>query len=288
MKKTEQPIIRYKQTLTQKLLALYPPNEAKLLAQMLVEFITGLSYPQMVLNTQYQLSKEQENQLEAASGRLLQGEPIQYVTGKAHFAGMELNVSGSVLIPRPETEELTDLIIQSEKDTGMKILDIGTGSGCIAITLMLRLKDGVVTAADISKQAIDVARENAKLLEADIHFLVADTFNFPVTQLPRQDIIVSNPPYIPERDKKEMHENVIGHEPSVALFVPNEDPLKFYRQILGLSPLLLVPGGRIYFEIHEAYGPEVASLAKKLGMRDIEIFKDLNGKDRMFRCVFPG
>ena len=212
--------------------------------------------------------------------RLKTGEPIQYIFGKGPFYGRDFFVSPATLIPRNETEELVHLIIKENRQPGLKILDIGTGTGCIPISLALEMNNPKVFGEDISEEALLIARKNAEELGAEVFFSKCDI----LTEMPNVaelDILVSNPPYIPEQEKPEMHKNVLDFEPQLALFVPNDDPLIFYRRISEIGKQLLKPGGKLYFEINEKYGNDVASLMKDLGYSEVRVLKDLNEKDRM-------
>ena len=218
--------------------------------------------------------------------RLKTGEPIQYIMGKGPFYGRDFLVSPATLIPRNETEELVHMIIKENPKAGLKILDIGTGTGCIPISLALEMKAPEVFAIDISEDALKIAIQNAEALEAKVTFSICDI----LTQTPdvsELDILVSNPPYIPEREKNDMHRNVLDFEPGLALFVSNDDPLIFYKMIAEKGKHLLKPGGKLYFEINEKYGIEVAELMQSLGYSDVQVLKDLNGKERIAvgRCL---
>lgn len=217
--------------------------------------------------------------------RLKRGEPIQYIIGKAPFYGREFLVSPATLIPRNETEELVHLIIKENPQQGLRILDIGTGTGCIPISLFLEMKEPEVYALDISLEALKVARQNAKSLKAEVNFLQGDILRerIPLESL---DILVSNPPYIPEKGKAEMHKNVLDFEPGLALFVPDEDPLLFYRRIAELGREHLKKGGRLYFEIHEDFGPETVDLLESMGYQEVRLIQDLNGKNRIVTAVW--
>ena len=215
--------------------------------------------------------------------RLKTGEPIQYILGIGPFYGRDFMVSQATLIPRNETEELVHLIIKENPKAGLRILDIGTGTGCIPISLALEMKDSDVFAVDISEEALKIAIQNAEALGAKVTFSTIDI----LTQTPEVselDILVSNPPYIPEREKTEMHRNVLDFEPELALFVSNDDPLIFYRTIAEKGKQLLKSNGKLYFEINEKYGEEVASLLRELCYDEVQIMKDLNGKDRMVKA----
>ena len=214
--------------------------------------------------------------------RLKTGEPIQYIMGKGPFYGREFLVSPATLIPRNETEELVHMIIKENPKAGLKVLDIGTGTGCIPISLALEMKAPEIFAIDISEEALKIAIQNSEALEANVTFSICDI----LTQTPdvsELDILVSNPPYIPEREKIEMHRNVLDFEPELALFVSNDDPLIFYRTIAKKGKNLLKSGGKLYFEINEKYGIEVAELMQSLGYSDVQVLKDLNGKKRIVK-----
>ncbi|WPR74859.1 peptide chain release factor N(5)-glutamine methyltransferase [Algoriphagus sp. NG3] len=215
--------------------------------------------------------------------RLRTGEPIQYILGKGPFYGREFVVSPATLIPRNETEELVHLIIKENPKAGLRILDIGTGTGCIPISLALEMNMPEVFGVDISEEALEIAEKNAEALGAKVTFSKIDI----VSQTPEVsvlDILVSNPPYIPECEKTEMHRNVLDFEPELALFVSNEDSLIFYRTIAEKGKKLLKSGGKLYFEINEKYGEEVAFLLRETNYSEVKILKDLNGKDRMVKA----
>ncbi len=212
--------------------------------------------------------------------RLKTGEPIQYIMGKGPFYGREFLVSSATLIPRNETEELVHMIIKESPKAGLRVLDIGTGTGCIPISLALEMNNPEIFAVDISEEALEIAAQNADALGAKVTFSTCDI----LTQTPEVselDILVSNPPYIPEQEKTEMHRNVLDFEPELALFVSNEDPLIFYREIAVKGKQLLKSGGKLYFEINEKYGKEVSQLMQDLGYSNVQVLKDLNGKERI-------
>ena len=215
--------------------------------------------------------------------RLLQNEPIQYVTGFADFYGRRFRIQTGALIPRPETEELCKLIILENDLNKPRIMDVGAGSGCIAITLALEL-NVMVFATELSDKALEVARENSNYLKAKVDLQKSDALN---EELPQKelDILVSNPPYIPSIDKVDMHENVLKYEPELALFVSDSDPLIFYREIAEKGLDSLNPEGKLYFEIHERYGNEIAELLSGMGYGKVHIHKDMQGKDRMISAT---
>lgn len=224
--------------------------------------------------------KDLPEKLIADFERLKTGEPIQYILGKGPFYGREFIVTPDTLIPRNETEELVHLIIKENPKPKLRILDVGTGTGCIPISLALELKEPEVYGIDISEEALKIASLNAENLKAKVNFEKCDI----LTQVPKTrilDILVSNPPYIPIEEKGLMHRNVIDFEPELALFVTDEDPLIFYQKIAEKGKDLLKPGGKLYFEINERYGLLVSELLKILGYQSVKVHKDLNGKDRI-------
>jgi release factor glutamine methyltransferase len=259
----------------EKLEKIYPRKEAEQIVYLLLEESFRIPKNAILLYEQLPVNTEL---FDSHVERLLLAEPIQYVINKAHFFGHDFYVDRSVLIPRPETEELVDLIVKRHQHEKISLLDIGTGSGCIAISLALAL-NGDFFAMDYSDEALHVAKQNAKNLKANVHFLNNDVLNepFPVSDL---DLIVSNPPYIPESDRNLMHRNVLDYEPDMALFVQNDDPLCFYRSIAEQGKLSLKKPGWLYFEIHELYGDAIVQLLNGLGY-SCNIHQDLQGKDRM-------
>ena len=258
-------------------LEIYDAQEATSLVNWLLEHHLGLRRVDMM---HFLEEKDLPQKLWEDFDRLKKGEPIQYILGKAPFYGYEFLVNSSTLIPRNETEELVHLILKENKLPGLKVLDIGTGTGCIPITLALELDQAEIYGLDISEKALEVARKNAKILLAPVTFLKCNILE-ELPHVEELDILVSNPPYIPEKGKAEMHSNVLDFEPGLALFVPDEDPLLFYRTIAEKGKKLLKPRGKLYFEIHEEFGTEVLSLLEEKGYSERRLLKDLNGKDRM-------
>ena len=269
----------------QSLQEIYPPEEAKALSMMICCDMLGLDALDIYMGKDMILSECKQHELENIIFRLQKNEPIQYIQGFAPFCGRNFKVSPSVLIPRPETAELVDLIVkEKQKDSGIKdcrVLDIGTGSGCIAISLDKSIPEARVTAWDISLEALDIARQNNEALDARVTFLQRDVFSDEWEESLCYNVIVSNPPYVTETEKKEMEANVLDWEPRQALFVPDEDPLRFYRRIAYLGHKLLIPGGKIYFEINQAYGRETAQILEMNQYRNIRVLKDIFGKDRI-------
>ncbi len=225
-------------------------------------------------------------QLLADFQRLLTGEPIQYILGEAPFYGRSFAVTRDTLIPRNETEELVHLILKENPNSGLRILDLGTGTGCIPISLALELKNPEVYALDVSPAALAVAHQNATTLGARVHFIEGSLLEKPL-ELPKLDLIVSNPPYVPLRDQAEMHVNVLNFEPHLALFVPDEDPLVFYRAIGEWGQKLLKSRGKLYLEIYENLADELVQLLLSQGYEELRVQQDLNGKYRMLSAIWP-
>ena len=213
--------------------------------------------------------------------RLKENEPLQYILGEAEFCGLRLRVNPSVLIPRPETGELVRLIATENKNSHPCILDIGTGSGCIAIALAKELPQTTVSAWDISEEALIVAKENSIICGTKIDLAQRDILTYTPAEIDKFDIIVSNPPYIKEKEKSLMESNVLDWEPSLALFVPNDNPLLFYRTIAEKAKTMLTPGGQLYFEINREHGTDTCTMLTELGYTNIHLHKDFAGNDRM-------
>jgi release factor glutamine methyltransferase len=217
----------------------------------------------------------------------LKNEPIQYIFGSARFYGNSLKVTHATLIPRPETEELVALIDKENRETDLRVLDVGTGSGCIAITLARVLRFPIVDAIDISEDALAVAQENAQSLRVNVNFKKGDALAMEMPKTPIYDIIVSNPPYIADKEREDMSQNVLQYEPHTALFVPDNDPLRFYRAIGDYGTKALKGGGRLYFEINPLYVEEMRAMLDAMGYKEIRVVRDLPGKERMMVAVKP-
>jgi release factor glutamine methyltransferase len=278
----------------------YEESEAKNIADLLIEHITSLSKNERLSRNEYEITPEQELAFKDDLQRLLKHEPIQYLMNKSWFYGLELFVDPSVLIPRPETEELVEWVINDIKASGLdvftrdmagadktnllKILDVGTGSGCIALALKKAMPKAEIWGCDMSEEALNVARRNGSALDIRVDF---QGLNFldpeQQRQLPTVNILVSNPPYIPIKDKQLMDRNVVEHEPHLALFVPNDDPLVFYRALAKFGMHRLYENGSIYMEIHEDLGSQVTDLFKEEGYFSVEVKKDMQGKNRMVK-----
>lgn len=263
---------------------LYGNGEARAITDYVLDVCFGLSKADILCGAVEEMTAEKAAELNKIFGRLMEGEPVQYVLGRAEFCGRWFSVRPGVLIPRPETEELCAWITADSKASGSpKVLDIGTGSGCIAITLQLDMPESKVTAWDISADALDVARENAQQLGANVSFVKQDALN--AKPEGEWDVIVSNPPYICEKEKKDMAVNVLEHEPHTALFVPDADPLLFYRAITRLAVQTLSKGGRLYFEINPIYADDTCHMMRAEGMTAVELRSDMYGKQRMAKGV---
>lgn len=247
---------------------------------MLLEDLFGVDREEILLASTQSVDKDK---LDLSIEKLLNHEPIQYVTGVAHFYGRTFRIQRGALIPRPETEELVDLIVRENRVSVPKILDVGVGSGCIAISLALALQ-GDVSGTDVSTDALIIASGNAANLGANVEFIRHDILNEPLA-VGNLDVLVSNPPYIPESDRKDMAANVLQFEPSTALFVPNDDPLVFYKSIAKAGRHSLKSTGKLYFEIHEQFGHEVKQLLEELGYTGVRIHKDMQGKERMVSAI---
>jgi len=279
---------------------IYELDEATNIAELLLEKITKLTRSERVARRSDVLLTSEKELLQTSICRLREFEPVQYVINESWFAGLRFYVDRNVLIPRPETEELIEWIVSDCRLTtgrsqltssrfqipNLRFLDVGTGSGCIAIALKNKLRDIEMWACDLNDDALNVARLNADVLHATIDF-VALNFLDPNQrrQLPSVDVIVSNPPYVPRNEKASMRENVVRYEPSAALFVPDNDPLVFYKAIAAFGREKLNKGGCIYVEIHEDYGEQTKYLFLSEGYQTVQLKKDLQEKDRMIKAV---
>lgn len=256
-------------------------TEAAWLSRIICCEMLGQSQTDYYLGKDMDLSVVQKENVDDVLRRLCSHEPIQYIQGKALFCGREFCVSPEVLIPRPETEEMVELIVKENNIPSPSVLDVGTGSGCIAISLKLGIPAASVRAFDISAAALRIAESNAARLDADVSFEKQDIIAFdPADSCNSLDLLVSNPPYVTECEKKDMDRNVLDWEPATALFVPDDDPLLFYRKIAQVGSVMLKHGGRLYLEINRAYGHEVADLLGSAGYTDVEVRKDMSGNDR--------
>ena len=264
----------------------YPPREAEAVAALVVEHLLAIDSLRRLMDARQPVAPAALAALPALQARLLAHEPVQYVLGKAFFEDMELEVTPATLIPRPETEELVRLIKQEQRGrAGLRVLDVGTGSGCLAIALAGALPGSRVLAVDISAEALVVARRNAARYAPAVAFQQVDILHGLPADLPAGslDILVSNPPYVRESERPLMRENVLAWEPATALFVPDHDPLLFYRRLADIGQGLLRPGGALYLEINEALGPETAALLTAHGYEAVRVLPDMFGKARIVR-----
>jgi release factor glutamine methyltransferase len=259
-------------------------EEAKLFFEIFCDSWLGMTKTDLLIDKDKPLSESELLKFLYGIKSLKLNEPVQYVVGETWFYDLKIGVEEGVLIPRPETEELVDWIITKEK-SAKSILDIGTGSGCIPLSLKNNLLKAEISGCDISKRAIAIAKNNSSDLDLDVNFFQLDILNESNWIKSRFDVIVSNPPYIPLEEKIRMDENVLDYEPDLALFVPNETPLLFYNKIAEFSCLNLNRKGVLYFEIHEDFGNETVDMLLGKGFVDIELKEDLQGKDRMIRAV---
>jgi release factor glutamine methyltransferase len=276
--------------ITRELASVYSPEEAGAIARMLVEHELGWSRTQVSLRKKELIQPEIWQKFTTYLSRLQNQEPVQYITRQAYFYDLELHVSPAVLIPRPETEELVQLIIRENQTTpNLAILDVGTGSGSIALALSKNLNLAQVYGLDISGAALAVAYRNAQKYELSIQWLHHNIFA-DVLPLPQQslDIIVSNPPYVLESEKALMRRNVLNFEPHLALFVPDTNALLYYQQIARVAQLMLKPSGKIYFEINEQYAAAVTELLQQHYFEKIQVHPDLFGKDRFVAATYAG
>lgn len=260
----------------------YPNQEVNSFFGILCSHFLGFSKSDLILKKDAHLSESELLNFHYAVKDLVQFKPIQFITGTQFFYNHEFKVNSHTLIPRPETEELVDIIVKENNDFRGKILDVGTGTGAIAISLDLAMKQAKVTAFDVSNEALTTAKENGKLLSSQVNFEFQDILN-PVYTGEKFGIIVSNPPYVLNSEKQLMQPNVLNYEPHLALFVDDSDPLLFYKNIVRFCQSHLIDGGKLYVEINEKYGQETYDLLVKNGFSEVEIIRDMQGKDRIVK-----
>ena len=273
--------------LTKELSSIYDRDELKNIVDLVLEHITGLPRMEQVKTKIPYLTCTQLEDIDSITERLKKNEPIQHVLGETWFAGMKFKVNKNVLIPRPETEELVDWIVKqcAIDNRQLSIIDIGTGSGCIGITLKKKLPGADISAIDVCSEALFTATENAVALNAEVDLMLLDFLDEGKwAALGHYDIIVSNPPYVKQSELNEMHERVKGFEPHLALFVPDNDALLFYKKLSSFSKQHLKAGGSLFVEINEALGDEIVSQLKSAGFATVELRKDMQGKDRMIKA----
>ena len=264
------------------LAGVYPKEEIEGFVRLLFQHLKNYQLTDLLMKADEQLSPEETKQIKAIVDRLKQHEPIQYILGETEFFGLPFQVNQHVLIPRPETEELVQWILNQYAGTSPTILDVGTGSGCIPISLKHKLPEANIWACDISKKALETAQANARLNDTEIHFFEMDILHPQLPEsFPALDVLVSNPPYVTKSEKEQMHPNVLEFEPSGALFVPDHQPLLFYRALADFAKKHLSQTGSLFWEINEAYGEACIALLKEKGFSNVQLKKDINGKDRM-------
>ena len=266
----------------------YPDTEASAIAKAILTDVFQLSTTDLYASKDMNFSTNQAEKLEVIITRLRANEPLQYILGNCYFCGLNFHVEPGVLIPRPETAELIEWIIADRKssDSPIRILDIGTGSGCISISLAKNLPQSEVYAWDISEDALRIASDNANRLDANVRFRQTDVLGQVPTDT-MMNVIVSNPPYITEAERTDMDANVTDWEPDTALFVPDNTPLLFYERIAEIGKLILTPDGTLYFEINQRFGTETVDMLRQKGYRNVELRKDLSGNDRMIKAERP-
>lgn len=278
----------YRDSLLQQFRESFPEGEAVALTRIVLEDVAHYTPVDVALRKDTEIPPSLVEKSIKVAQRVCSGEPIQYVLGTARFYGGSIKVTPDVLVPRPETEQLVDIIAQKWRNrTDMQVLDICTGSGCIAVALASVLPFSKVTATDISEKVLNVARENAGLWKVKVNFVLSDALAQSNPDKRTYNIIVSNPPYICSSEAQEMDKNVLDHEPHLALFVPDNDPLKFYRPITENASRMLVPGGYLYFEINPAYSNQIAGLLNKSGFSDVNTITDIHGKKRFITALWP-
>jgi release factor glutamine methyltransferase len=270
----------------QGLSGVYDAQETEAITLMVLTEVLNTSKAAIKAFGDRELTLTQQEELNNILAQLKNGKPLQYALGYAEFFGLKFLVNPATLIPRPETEELVQWVLDSVTNNDLSILDIGTGSGCIAISLKKNLPTADLVAIDVSVDALNTAKENARLNKVDVNFMEADILNLKSEiEIPKSEIIVSNPPYVTLEDKKLMHRNVTDFEPHTALFVPEDDPLIFFRAIADFALSNLQSDGLLFFEINESLGKETAQLLIDRGFKDVEVRQDLSGRDRMVRAV---
>jgi release factor glutamine methyltransferase len=274
--------------LSEELKEIYQEPEKNSVINIIIMTLFNISKLHLVYNSDQPVTGSQVNKIMEVCRDLKTGRPVQYVLGETIFYDCKIKVSESVLIPRPETEELVQLVIVENKNFNGGIIDFGTGSGCIAIALAANIKGASVTGTDISAAALNIARENAKINSVNITLIESDIFNFRTDSVTKPSIIVSNPPYVKKSEKKLMHKNVLDFEPMQALFVDDADPLVYYYSILEIAEKILLPGGKIYFEINEALGEQMIELMNSFKYLNTSLVKDINGRDRFIKGTKNG
>lgn len=266
----------------------YPRGETLWLWREMLMRIKGWGQVELAIKAGDEVSEYLQRKVEEVTERLLRKEPVQYIFGMAEFYGLQLKVTPDVLIPRPETAEMVDMIVKwADGRTDLRVLDLCTGSGCIAVALARNLKFAQIAAIDLSSKALAVAAENVKDLKVKVNLKLRDALQLKDETSPKYDIIVSNPPYIAESERASMDSNVVDHEPQMALFVPDSDPLRFYHAIARYAMTALVSGGILYFEINPLYSIRLREELQQQGWDDVVIEADMQGLNRFIHCVHP-
>jgi len=276
-------IIDFRFYLAKELNAIYKEPEIRILADILIKTVTGITKLHQLYNNEYRLNDGEVQKVIEFVEELKTGKPIQYIVGETTFYNCTIKLNDSTLIPRPETEELVNLIIRENRGYQGNIIDFGSGSGCIAIALAANLTHSTLTGIEISADAIKIAQQNSVLNNVKVSFIKGDIFNFDPEEISKSGIIVSNPPYVRESEKLLIAPNVLDFEPPLALFVNDSDPLIYYKAILKLADKILLPGGRLYFEINEMMGKPMILLLKSFDYSEIEILADINNKERIIK-----
>ncbi len=266
----------------------YPRGEALWLWREMLMRIKGWGQVELAIKAGDEVSEYLQRKVEEVTERLLRKEPVQYIFGMAEFYGLQLKVTPDVLIPRPETAEMVDMIVKwADGRTDLRVLDLCTGSGCIAVALARNLKFAQIAAIDLSSKALAVAAENVKALKVKVNLKLGDALQLKDETSPKYDIIVSNPPYIAESERASMDSNVVDHEPQMALFVPDSDPLRFYHAIARYAMTALVSSGVLYFEINPLYAIRLREELQQQGWDDVVVEADMQGLNRFIHCVHP-
>jgi len=282
--RTQYTITEFKKIARNSLMHRYPEREINSIVDLLLEKKVNLKKTTLLLNPNTTLPEEKTQEMLSVIDELKAGKPIQYILGETEFYDLTFSVDSNTLIPRQETEELVDWIIHTNKNHTAKILDIGTGTGCIAISLARHLPHCQVKALDDQEKTIKKARENACLNNVKVDFFCLDILQHALPE--NFDVIVSNPPYVLESEKNIMHQNVLEHEPKNALFVPDSNPLRYYKRIVELARIHLTKQGVIYFEINEHFGQQVFQLLEENGFSDVQLKNDINNKPRMIKGIY--
>lgn len=277
-----------RRTTVKRLGEVYPRGEALWLWREMLMRIKGWGQVELAIKAGDEVSEYLQRKVEEVTERLLRKEPVQYIFGMAEFYGLQLKVTPDVLIPRPETAEMVDMIVKwADGRTDLRVLDLCTGSGCIAVALARNLKFAQIAAIDLSSKALAVTAENVKALKVKVNLKLGDALQLKDETSPKYDIIVSNPPYIAESERASMDSNVVDHEPQMALFVPDSDPLRFYHAIARYAMTALVSGGMLYFEINPLYAIRLREELQQQGWDDVVIEADMQGLNRFIHCVHP-